>query len=484
MSEQLQTDLLVIGGGINGTSIALDAAGRGLNVILCEADDLASGTSSWSSKLIHGGLRYLEQYDFKLVRHALQEREVWLKRAPHLIKPLQFILPHEKHLRPRWMLRIGLWLYDHLAKRKTIPGSRAITNIHSPYIAPLAKTNYAFSYYDCFCDDARLVIETAKSAKNLGVKIFTRTPVIQLQADSKHWLCQLGGQHAQTIEAKCVINAAGPWTDIVSQQAIDPSKHYDLQLVKGSHIVVDKLYDGDHAYILQNADQRIVFAIPFQKNHTLIGTTDISYQGDPRDAKIDEQETTYLIDIINRYFKKNITKQSIHWRYSGVRPLFAEDSSNPSKMSRDYKIITREDPAPLVTILGGKLTTARVLAEEAVNTLKGFFPSMTAPWTASTPLSGGSPVSSTYRQQFPFLSDSDYQALFTRYGSNLATVFANITHKDQLGSKDIHGFYACEISYCRDHEWAQTDDDLLWRRSKLGLTKTARTQQNDTPTTR
>lgn len=477
-------DVVVIGGGINGASIAADAAGRGLSVALFEQHDLASGTSSYSSKLIHGGLRYLEQYDFKLVRHALAEREIWLKRAPHLIEPMAFILPYEKHLRPKWMLRMGLWLYDHLAKRKMIPGSRGLRRDSNDLLQPLNQSiQYGFSYYDCFCDDARLVIEIAKQAKQHNADVFVRHQVTEatLNDSRTHWDVTVLNQTTMTthqIHGRALINAAGPWMEHVAQQVIEPCHPYQCQLIKGSHIVVPKLYQGPHAYILQNADNRIVFVIPYQHDYSLIGTTDVVYHDKPENASISNEEIDYLTAIIKHYFNKSIQPNDIVNHFSGVRPLLHEPNKPASQVSRDYEILVdkQSEMAPLLTITGGKLTTARRLAEDTVNKLKPYFNHMQASWTANESLPGGNlhgrPLD-TFTQdllnQYPQI-DQDLLSRYAHlYGSHTYDVLQSAQETNDLGQLFGADCYQREIDYLVEHEWAYSTDDILWRRTKLGL---------------
>ncbi len=371
-------DIFIIGGGINGTGIALEAAGRGLSVLLTEKNDLGSATSSASSKLIHGGLRYLEHLELKLVKEALTEREVLLKRAPHLIYPLRFVLPHDRSMRPSWMVRLGLFLYDHLGKRQLLPASEGLNLTASPMGAPL-KSKYAkgFAYSDCWADDARLVVLNALGAQKLGAKIFTRTQFKAAMPKNNQWLIQLTESQTQSsieITADILVNAAGPWVQNLAQGPICMSPPYKQRLVKGSHILFPKLYKGDQAYILQANDKRIIFAIPFSGTYTLVGTTDVGYEGDPAGVSASAEEIQYLCDIINQYFKHSVSPSDVVWDYAGVRPLLDDQDQNPSKLSRDYdlKLDISDKHPPLLSVLGGKLTTYRVLGEEALNRLKPY----------------------------------------------------------------------------------------------------------------
>lgn len=476
----MNIDLLIIGGGINGCGIARDAAGRGLNVVLCEMNDLASATSSWSSKLIHGGLRYLENFEFKLVHEALNERETLMHAAPFLIHPLEFILPYQEHLRSPWMLRTGLFLYDHLGKRTEIPGSKKIT--FEPGAADNALQDhfkFGFSYYDCQTDDSRLTVLTARDAFEHGATLLTHTRCEQLTHDGTRWAATLRDQlddSTQTITASAVVNASGPWVDQVNHDIAAVSTVSKTQLVQGSHIVVPKLYEGYHAYILQNADQRIVFAIPYMNDFTLIGTTDVKYQGDPATATISTDETRYLCDIINEYFRKQITPDDIVWAFSGVRPLYNNDANNPSKTTRDYHLeLHDEDTPPYLAIFGGKLTTFRVLAEDALKKLKPFFPTLSEPWTKHASLPGGELGASwedfikQLEAQYPWLPAAQRLRYAKAYGMHLHELIGDASSIADLGEHFGADLYEHEVLYWIENEWAQFADDMLWRRSKLGL---------------
>lgn len=478
-------DLFIIGGGINGTGIAADAAGRGLKVVLCEADDLASGTSSWSSKLIHGGLRYLEQYEFKLVREALKEREILLQKAPHLVQPLPFILPYDTRLRPKWLIRAGLFLYDHLGGKQSMPKSKQIDLQHTAYGKALKNSfKTGFRYYDCRVDDARLVTLNAITAKTHGAEIFTRTPCVQTKRCDEHWEAILKPENAEafTVQAKSIINAGGPWVSSILHEVIDTESKANVNLVKGSHIVVPKLYEGDFAYILQNDDKRIVFTIPYlfegiQTNkYTLIGTTDLAYQGERRKISISEEETEYLCNIIKTYFKKPIQKSDILWSYAGVRPLFDDNADNPSKVTREYHLELEDwqGKTPLLSVFGGKITTFRKLAEDALSKLARYFPEMRPSWTAKSKLPGGEikNFETFYIQlhtQFPFLTKEHTYRLANSYGSIALTFLENCKTVADLGRHFGADLYACEVHYLLDNEWAKTADDIIWRRTKLGL---------------
>ncbi len=475
---KIERDLLIIGGGINGTAIAADAAGRGLSVTLVEKNDLGSGTSSASSKLIHGGLRYLEFYEFGLVRKALLEREVLLSRAPHLVKPLEFILPHEKHLRPQWMIRAGLFLYDHLAKRKKLPGSRSVNLKNKKFENKLAsRLTKGFSYYDCFADDSRLVIANALSAKMDGAEILSRTEFLSAKRLNNTWEVELKNcntSEISTYSTKALLNVAGPWVKEIQNKIKDTDLQFEVELDKGSHIVVPKIYEGDYAYILQNKDQRIIFAIPYQNEFTLIGTTDIPYKANLDDVHILPSEQEYLCQIINEYFKKSINPVDILWSYAGVRCLQNEGHS-VATTTRDFKYLLEEkNHSLLFVVIGGKLTTNRTLAEHAVDKLQSFFPHMSSAWTKAKPLPGGDMTDFTlfseqFAKAYPFLP----KALAFRYAKNYGTrghlLLKNKTSISDLGMDFGHGLFQNEVEYLINEEWAQTCDDILWRRTKLGL---------------
>ncbi|MHB1947318.1 MAG: glycerol-3-phosphate dehydrogenase [Gammaproteobacteria bacterium] len=471
------TDIFIIGGGINGTAIAADAAGRGLSVTLCEKNDLASGTSSASTKLIHGGLRYLEFYEFMLVRKALQEREVLMRRAPHLIAPLEFILPYEKHLRSPWLIRLGLFLYDHLAKRNLVPGSKAINfKIDQHGKALLPEFEKGFSYYDCLTDDARLVILNAKLARELGANIRTRTEFVSAHKENNLWKITLKNlQTGKTEEqySKALINVAGPWVSDVQIRISDTNIVAKVQLVKGSHIVVPKLYEGNFAFLLECKDKRVIFTIPYQDNFTLIGTTDVA--GNTLESpEISTEEINYLCSATNDYFQKKIQPTDIVWSYAGVRCLQA-DGANLSKITRNYKFLLDLDTAPLLTIIGGKLTTHRLLAEDALKQLKPLFPNMGPAWTANKPLPGyGFNIDfenfyQAFKTKHPWLPESIAYRYAKNYGTLAYQVVDDAKNIFDLGEVFAAGLYQKEIEYLIKHEWAQTAEDILWRRTKLGL---------------
>lgn len=475
------TDLFVIGGGINGTAIAADASGRGLAVTLCEKGDLAAGTSSASTKLIHGGLRYLELYEFNLVRHALHECDVLMKRAPNLIRPLEFILPHEKHQRSFWLIRLGLFLYDHLAKRHLLPHSRVL-NLKKNKRGKVLKAPFkkGFSYYDCFTDDSRLVILNALAAKERDAKILTHTHFISACRKNSYWEIQLKNVTSGKeffYYAKALINAAGPWVNEVQQHIQSSHLKMNIELVKGSHIILPKLYDGDFAYILQNADHRIVFAIPYQHDFTLAGTTDVAYDENLNDVVISENEKNYLCHVINYYFKKNISPLDIVSTYSGVRCLQGSNEENLSEITRDYKLLFEtEDQLPLLSVIGGKLTTHRILAEDALNQLQAFFPEACGPWTASTPLPGcgfeNQDFTAFYlklRNDYDWVPENILSRYAKNYGNNTYRLLNGAKNLADLGKEFTAGLYQKEIEYLIQYEWAETAEDILWRRTKLGL---------------
>ncbi|MBO6578097.1 MAG: glycerol-3-phosphate dehydrogenase [Thalassospira sp.] len=476
-------DLLVVGGGINGAGIARDAAGRGLSVLLVEQRDLASATSSSSTKLIHGGLRYLEHYEFRLVREALQEREVLLAAAPHIIWPLTFVLPHHRGLRPKWMLRAGLFLYDHLAKRKRLPGSRAVSFNGTPEGQPL-KSDYAggFSYSDCWVDDARLVVLNAQDAQARGADIRTRTRCASLVRHHDHWNAELIGPDGtpQSVSAKSVVNAAGPWVTEMVENAGLGKKAAGLRLVKGSHIVVARIHDHDHCYIFQNGDGRIAFAIPYQQDYTLIGTTDVTYNGDPAQVKISDQEVDYLLDLVNGYLDKPLNRKDVVWDYSGVRPLYDDKNDNASAVTRDYvfDLDTGDSgsSAPILSIYGGKITTYRKLAEHAMQKLAPVLSNDAKDWTANAILPGGDMPDGDFdaflakaKATYDWLPRALLYRLVRSYGTAISKIIGTATSLGDLGTEVAPNLYEAELKYLMANEWACRAEDVLWRRTKLGL---------------
>ncbi|WP_336142316.1 glycerol-3-phosphate dehydrogenase [Acinetobacter sp. 102] len=470
-------DLAVIGGGINGVGIAADASGRGLSVFLCEKDDLASHTSSASSKLIHGGLRYLEHKEFRLVREALAEREVLLAKAPHIIRPMRFIMPHRPHLRPAWLIRTGLFFYDHLGKREKLLGSN---NVYFKEDSPLnAAITRGFEYSDCAVDDSRLVVLNAMHAREKGADIVTRTRCLSAQREGQYWVVDLENAQGQfQIKAKALVNAAGPWVAQFIKQDLQLKSPYGIRLIQGSHIIVPKLYEGDKAFIMQNDDRRIVFAIPYLDQYTMIGTTDREYQGDPAQVKITQEEIDYLIEVSNAHFKNQLTQADIISTFAGVRPLCDDESDNPSAITRDYTLALSqeaEDQAPLLSVFGGKLTTYRKLAESAMQQLKAFFPEMTGSWTATEALPGGENMATAeqlakeIRAQITDASEALAKRWASAYGSRIWNILGEATSVEQLGQHFGQGLYAKEVDYLCRFEWITTSQDILWRRSKLGL---------------
>jgi glycerol-3-phosphate dehydrogenase len=481
VTQQYRYDLLVVGGGINGAGIARDAAGRGLSVLLCEQDDLASHTSSASTKLIHGGLRYLEYKEFGLVRKALQERETLLRAAPHIMWPLRFVMPHMPNLRPAWLIRVGLFLYDHLAKRELLPGSRGIDMRRHAAGAPLIDSiRRGFVYSDGWVNDARLVVLNALDAQERGAQILTRTKLVSAQRLNGEWQATLRRADGSTIDvrARAIANAAGPWVGEVLHGALGRGAQHSVRLVKGSHIVTKRLFDHDHAYIFQNPDKRIIFAIPYEHDFTLIGTTDVEYHNDPAKVAIDGDETRYLCESINRYFKRKISPADVHWTYSGVRPLLEEEGAkNASAVTRDYRLeLDEAEGAPLLSVFGGKITTFRKLAEEAGDMLCRSLGSDAPSWTAGVPLPGGdiagarfAPFAEAFAKRFAWLPAPLAQRYARAYGTRAERLIGKATSLEELGAQIAPGIYEAELRYLRDTEWATCAEDVLWRRSKLGL---------------
>ncbi len=468
-------DLLIIGGGVNGAGIAADAAGRGLDVLLCEQNDLASGTSSASTKLIHGGLRYLENYEFRLVREALAEREVLLRNAPHIITPMRFQLPHRPHLRPRWMIQAGLFLYDSLSRRVTLPASRRLRfGAESPLVDSLTD---GFEYADAWVDDARLVVLLAMLAHEKGASVQVWTRVVLAQEEQGLWHVTLEdtltGERRQE-RARALINAAGPWVEQVGHAVLPERTAERVRLVKGCHIVVPRLHPGDQAFLLQNADGRVVFVIPYEQDFSLIGTTDEDFTGDPADARISPAEVDYLVAISNECFKRKITAADVLHDFAGVRPLLASDEANASKVSRDYTLTLERRDAPLLTVHGGKITTYRRLAESAMDRLRVVFPGLPGPWTATAALPGGDFGSRAELRQeltrdFPWVPPVLLERWLGHYGTLARVLLGDARGMEDLGEDFGFGLHAREVEYLQEQEWAQTTQDILWRRSKLGL---------------
>jgi len=475
--EQTDFDVIVVGGGVNGTGIAMDAAGRGLRVLLCEMNDLASATSSNSSKLIHGGLRYLEHYEFRLVREALAERESLLKNAPHIMWPMRFRLPYRPHLRPAWMIRAGLFLYDHLAKRQMLAGSHSIRFDRNGPLKP--EMTRGFEYSDGWVDDARLVVLTAMKAQTCGATIRTRTKCVKAERGATKWTVTLKNtltQAERTVTTTAIVNASGPWVSRLFGETLSMPAPRAIRMVKGSHIVVPRLNQGTEAYILQNEDGRIVFVIPYEDNFSLIGTTDVEYQGDPRDATISEEETDYLLDIVNDHFRHQLKADDVIWSYSGVRPLMDDEQQPAQKASRDYsfEVDNTGGQAPLISVFGGKITTYRKLAEAATEKLCQFFPGSRAPWTRQAVLPGGdftdhATLLNQFNTRWPWLPTDVALRYVRTYGTRTSELIGSASSLEQLGTCFTGNLYQSEVDYLIQHEWAMTAEDILWRRTKQGL---------------
>ncbi len=484
----MQCDVLVVGGGINGTGIARDLAGRGLAVVLCEKDDLAQHTSSCSTKLIHGGLRYLEHYEFSLVRKALQEREVLLKSAPHIMWPLRFVMPHDPAMRPAWMIRAGIFLYDHLARRNVLPGSETIAlRRHEAGRALKPEFTTAFAYSDGWVDDARLVVLNAMDARRLGATVLTHTKCISAQRAEEAWQATLQSDEGITysIHTRALVNAAGPWAEQFLREHAKQKKVKSLRLIKGSHIVVKKIFEHPMAYIFQGADKRIVFAIPYEQDFTLIGTTDVELDSAPDDVRIDTQETEYLCQQVSRYFAKPVTAADVVWSYSGVRPLLDDAEDDPAAVTRDYRLELDLQGAPLLSAWGGKLTTYRKLAEEAADLLCQALGSAKPGWTAKAFLPGGNLsnyIGAAVRPDLDFerfekelahiyswLPNALRHRMARCHGTLISEVLGDAKCLADLGKEIVPGLHEAELHYFCQSEWARTAADILWRRTKLGL---------------
>jgi glycerol-3-phosphate dehydrogenase len=464
-------DLLVIGGGINGAGIARDAAGRGLSVLLVERGDLAGATSSASSKLIHGGLRYLEQYEFRLVAEALAEREVLLKVAAHLVWPARFVMPHVPELRPRWMIRLGLFLYDHLARRSVLPASKAVRLDQPPYASGLRKDlRYGFVYSDCRVDDARLVVTNALDAASRGARVLVRTECRAARRVEGAWRAELSS--GETVAARAIVNAAGPWVKRVLNERLGQPSADAVRLVKGSHIVLPRLYQGEHAFILQNDDRRVVFMIPYQENYTLVGTTDVPLEHEPENVQPSADEVDYLCRAAGRYLVRQPSASEVLWRYAGVRPLYDDGSADASSVTRDYTLRVDDEAgsAPVLSVFGGKITTHRRLAEHAMEKLAPYFPAMSRSWTAHAPLPGSDFADREIAQSEFFLryrgapSEVLHQ-VFRRHGTRAAEVLGDGDFGEHYGA----GLTERELRWFVEREWARSAEDVLWRRTKAGL---------------
>lgn len=471
-------DLIVIGGGINGAGIAADAAGRGLSVLMLEAKDLACATSSASSKLIHGGLRYLEHYEFRLVSEALAEREVLLKLASHIAFPMRFRLPHQPHLRPAWMIRTGLFLYDHLGKRTSLPSSKGLR--FGPESVLKSSLTRGFEYSDCWVDDARLVLLNAQEVVVRGGEVRTRTQVTRAYRENGLWVVE--AKNADTGEvftwrAKGLVNATGPWVKHFFDNGLELKSPYGIRLIKGSHIVVPRVHNQPQAYILQNEDHRIVFVIPWMDEFSIIGTTDVEYNGDPHDVKIDDNEVNYLLKVYNDHFKKQLSKDDIVWTYSGVRPLCDDESDSPQAITRDYTLDVHDQDgkAPLLSVFGGKLTTYRKLAEHALEKLSGYYDNCGPAWTKNGVLPGGDlgtdrdSYAAQLRRRFTWLPEALARRYARTYGTRAEQLIGTAQSLDDLGEHFGHHLYEAELRYLVAEEWVVELDDAIWRRTKLGM---------------
>ena len=487
MPEQ-SYDVAIIGGGVNGCGVARDASGRGLKVYLCEKDDLASGTSSASTKLIHGGLRYLERYEFRLVREALMEREALWAIAPHLVRPLRFVLPHHKGLRPAWLLRAGLFLYDHIGGRRRLPAAKTIRLDRGELGAPLKAGAFSigFEYSDCWVDDARLVALNALDAAERGAVIETRTKAVAARREGSNWRLTVASQGGppRPIRSKSLVNAAGPWVADVLQTIDHLRSNAKVRLVQGSHIVVRKLFDHDRCYLLQNADGRIVFVIPYESDFSLIGTTDRDFQGDLSAVAASEDEIAYLCAAVGEYFQRPPSRSDVIWSYSGVRPLYDDGADDAQAATRDYvlEIDAPAGQAPLLSVFGGKITTYRRLAEAALARLSRRLPGFAARagWTAHAPLPGGDmpiggieSLKADLRSRYPFVSAAHADRLARSYGRRSDRVLGAAAARDDLGRQFGADLTEAEVRYLMDCEWALTAEDVVWRRSKLGLRMSA-----------
>ncbi|CZT36794.1 glycerol-3-phosphate dehydrogenase [Rhizobium sp. 9140] len=483
MTGQEPFDIFVIGGGINGCGIARDAIGRGYSVGLAEMNDFASGTSSGATKLIHGGLRYLEHYEFRLVRESLMEREVLWAMAPHIIWPMRFVLPfHKGGIRPAWLIRLGLFLYDHIGGRKLLPATKTLDMRRDPAGKPLKPLfTKAFEYSDGWVDDARLVVLNARDAANRGAEILSRSRVVSARREGKLWAVDIQegkGGPVRRVMARMLVNAAGPWVDRVLSNAVGKNQVHNVRLVQGSHIVIRQKFNDPRAYFFQNPDGRIIFAIPYERDFTLIGTTDQDFTGDPKDIRITDAETDYLCKAASEYFAEPVRREDIVWSYSGVRPLFDDGASKAQEATRDYvlKVEGDDDAAPLLNVFGGKLTTYRRLAEHALEKIGEAIGSKGTPWTAKSTLPGGdfAPTSyeaevATLKNRYGFLSDRHARRLVRLYGTLSGKIVGDAQSIEGLGRHYGADLYEAEVRYLIEQEWARTAEDILWRRTKLGL---------------
>ncbi|RWB19653.1 glycerol-3-phosphate dehydrogenase [Mesorhizobium sp.] len=475
-------DIFVIGGGINGCGIARDAVGRGFSVFLAEMNDLASGTSSGSTKLIHGGLRYLEFYEFRLVREALMEREILWKNAPHIIWPMRFVLPYAKGLRPAWLIRLGLFLYDHIGGRKLLPATKTLDMASDPAGKPLKPLfRKAFEYSDGWVNDARLVALNARDAADRGAVIRTRTKVVSARRNGALWTIKIQNVltgETEEVRARLLVNAAGPWVDQVLAKAVGQNDVHNVRLVQGSHIVIKKKFDDPRAYFFQNKDGRIIFAIPYEEEFTLIGTTDRDYPGDPHDVKISDAEIDYLCAAASEYFAQAVKRSDIVWTYSAVRPLYDDGASKAQEATRDYVLKAEggEGAAPLLNSFGGKITTFRRLAESMLEKIEGFLGKRGKPWTANAPLPGGDFPATGFDAQvarlknaYPFLDQRLARRLTRLYGTRAEKLLGLAKSNADLGRNFGADLYEAEVRYLVENEWAVTAEDVLWRRTKRGL---------------
>jgi len=495
-------DVFVIGGGINGCGIARDVAGRGLSVTLAEMGDLAQATSSSSTKLFHGGLRYLEFFEIRLVRHALEERETLLRAMPHISWPMRFVLPYHpdmrfdtetpasrvvnrvmpwtKGRRPAWMIRFGLFLYDNLGGRKVLPGTRSVDLARSPYGAPLkSKFRRAFEYSDCWVQDARLVVLNARDAEARGAHILTRTKVTEAVREDGAWRVtteDVATGASATHRAKVLVNAGGPWVENIVRGIVRLNTTESIRLVRGSHIVTKKLYDHEKCYFFQGEDGRIIFAIPYEEEFTLIGTTDAEHDGDPLTAEATEAEQDYLCAFASQYFEKPVTRDDIVWTYSGVRPLYDDGAKSATAATRDYVLSLDEAGAPILSVFGGKITTYRKLAEDAFDKLAKFFPGKGAHWSAGVPLPGGdfpvkgaAALAEDLSGEYPFLTDAWARRMVRHYGTDTRALFGGAASAGDLGEDFGATLTAAEVDWLMTREWARSAEDVVWRRTKLGL---------------